>query len=921
MYNPDYILTDLELLAKYGLKPYSNREELSIQVTLLYCLKNGYSLNLDDDVSRQVSFFRELMKVLPENLVKVLGISVMRAHRFYDPEIVMNVYNASKKTNFLDTPEYKQVLVALIQNSEPFILNGCCNFKQTLFLAEILKDNHCDVLDYDEKKYPFLRALLSDKVTLNYSLDDVTYQEDSFYHFLIDELSAPLGIYPPNEAERAESSIMSMFYNIDGLACSTEEYLETIGGGAIEDYDVESEEILDDDCGWGYNFIILQPDEFSQTFFRFLDRYEYYDRILVPYLKEWQNTSSKEREIRSCIEERMLSQVISDGKDTYVLLHGWGDDMVRFKSFCNGKIVDFHNIPSGENGVPYEDIVENQYSLNPYLYMVTECDENHELVRLGDICSIDEEQFEDFLTSSKSLVLLPEYSFAKDLTDIYRNMETKREYVVEFPYDVNRSIYCGPHIHVTTNGEYILSNATGYYACPDRKNWALSLNKPEVSIEYLTYVLLNSACFNEFLASEPSSQILLNKKVAILRNYKEQEDVVLKFKIHYSAIVKTSHVYNVALLVPKCPDWTKTTMEECWYLKLQEFEHVIGDGGLLDILDKGQESLDAVIIDAVVDSVRDRYKGLRNLMAKVQGRNIPVYLYTDVDDEFLQDDLSEQEYQYFKEGRSFKPSDETAIDALVRNLRNELDGQDNKIARRRGEYIREFEAAEWLEQKFPKLNIVSALTFSLSQPNKSFNTLRGVLNSLYKAIMYEISNGSGLDQIKSVGMLPQLLRDGKYAHENQIVFIVKRDIMPLPLAVSLCYASQIVNGGSHEEDVEKMDVKGYLSHIRSEHLAHSVIRIVMDFILWLYEVNFEFDGFCESADLNELVSKTYSGVLQQAGLNEYFCETEEGRIHVFVKGKARLGAEIEITQVKHETKLRDKYKWITHTWNYKKENE
>jgi hypothetical protein len=56
-------------------------------------------------------------------------------------------------------------------------------------------------------------------------------------------------------------------------------------------------------------------------------------------------------------------------------------------------------------------------------------------------------------------------------------------------------------------------------------------------------------------------------------------------------------------------------------------------------------------------------------------------------------------------------------------------------------------------------------------------------------------------------------------------------------------------------------------------------------------------------------------------LNEYFCETEEGRIHVFVTGKARLGAEIEITQVKHEAKLLDKYKWRTYTWNYKKENE
>ena len=98
------------------------------------------------------------------------------------------------------------------------------------------------------------------------------------------------------------------------------------------------------------------------------------------------------------------------------------------------------------------------------------------------------------------------------------------------------------------------------------------------------------------------------------------------------------------------------------------------------------------------------------------------------------------------------------------------------------------------------------------------------------------------------------------------------------------------------------------------------MRITLDFVLWLREVNLEFDGYCESEDMNELYAVKCRGLLQQAGPNEYFCETEDHeRIHVLVKGKVILGAEIEITKVKHETKLRDKYKWITYSWNYKTE--
>ena len=79
---------------------------------------------------------------------------------------------------------------------------------------------------------------------------------------------------------------------------------------------------------------------------------------------------------------------------------------------------------------------------------------------------------------------------------------------------------------------------------------------------------------------------------------------------------------------------------------------------------------DAIIIDAVVDSVRDRYKGLRELLSKVRPKDIPVYLYTDVTVDLLQEDLHEEEFRYIIDGRYFQRAEEGAIERLVRNLRN-----------------------------------------------------------------------------------------------------------------------------------------------------------------------------------------------------------------------------------------------------------
>ena len=291
-------------------------------------------------------------------------------------------------------------------------------------------------------------------------------------------------------------------------------------------------------------------------------------------------------------------------------------------------------------------------------------------------------------------------------------------------------------------------------------------------------------------------------------------------------------------------------------------------------------------------------------------------MYTDVDDESLQDDLSEEEYQYVVEGKLFRRNEETSIDRLVRNLRTELDGEDNHTAKIRGQYVREFEAASWLDQKFPNLCIPSDLEYCISNPNDAFPKVRAMLNGLYKAIMRDISNGSGLDQVKNVGMLPSLLKDGKYDNKNQTAFVIRGSVMPLPLAISLRFASDIANGELHMEN-SKMDIRGYHRLVMSDNLAHAVIRVLMDFIIWLREVNFEFDGYClfEDANLPHVVD--WKGVLKQAGPREFYCDVEDvGPVRVLVDLNKlekicaeKVGKEISIKKVSVDTQMMDKYDW------------
>ena len=170
--------------------------------------------------------------------------------------------------------------------------------------------------------------------------------------------------------------------------------------------------------------------------------------------------------------------------------------------------------------------------------------------------------------------------------------------------------------------------------------------------------------------------------------------------------------------------------------------------------------------------------------------------------------------------------------------------------------------------------------------------------------------------MRDEGMFPTLMKDGTYIHNKQVLYALTEKVMPLPLAYSLRYASDILNGASHQEDVEYMDFKGYLDLMNSDNIAYAILGILMEFLLWLYEVKFKFKGYCIADDLKYSKTVNWKGILKQVSEKEFYCETAEGdlvRVYVnFQKnsknGIDRVNTEITIKQVSIETQMRSKYR-------------
>lgn len=864
MSNVDYHLTDSELLNKYGFKPCASYGSMAMNMIALYCARHGYHIEIYQEGEKQKEYLEQLACKLPRNPRMLLQSSVLDlASSFYADQFAWIDYIVRTVPKEEFQYEYPLVLSALCDQ-----LHIKCDDLALIKFEWAVKLYLSDVLPADEPYYAGAGGVLEDLI-----LSELIYSSDV----------PTIGIQSDesNPSQTTDDSDLDYYFD-----CSPR--------------DIE----------------VLQERDFNHELMHGLDRC--YERggfyAIFHYDTKFSTDTIKHELIKSMLEQGFVKEVITDGIRNIVVVGIYGGyDSVAFKYFDGQNIVEHEEL---RDPVPYPIIAGYGYNLYPSHYIEEKASDGKELVAIGDLCEIDDDSMQELIEDSRTYNSLPRYYFSNDIQEVLANAESPKNYRVS----LLASIYKGSHLHINSQGEMFLNNLPGYYMCPEDAGCALRIKDDLISSDYLAYVLHHNKLLAKFISTKPTTEILLKRKIAILKDRDSQDALMADFYEKTSSIVSSDSIYRVAIVdsvSSEEQDFMSWGLETCCYC------HIQGDEGLLFAIGKGDYTPDAIIVDAMVDSIRDRYKGLRELLAVVRKQEIPVFVYTDVPECYLQDDLYDEEYKYIVNGRYFSKSDDGSLEKLVKTLREELDGEDNVIAKIKGQYAREFEAANWLDSKFPKLNTASALTYALTQPNKSFTTLRGVLNRLYRLVFDEIRRGFSSDQVKNIGMLPALLRDGSFIDKDQAIYIVHGNIMPLPLAVALRYASDIANGAVHEEDVVKMDVKGYLSLLRSENLAHTLIRIIMDFILWLKEVNFEFDGYCTAEDVNMLHDVCWSGILSQGNnTEEYYCETSDaGKVHVNLRLKKDpiyLGKEIVITKVKREIKYRRKYQWVTYTWEYKK---
>ena len=668
---------------------------------------------------------------------------------------------------------------------------------------------------------------------------------------------------------------------------------------------------------------------------KYPERYDGIDRIV--YLSSKPGGTDRTL-LRAWMENGNLWGVIG----TYSLC-GWSStfgSIIILNLDCNDRSVHFLRSRADEivedkyigEPVPYEDIASFGYSLNPALYTHPDNPLGLPLVTLGELCEIDG----DCRGRERMGTRLPYYDFTADFKRLCLNASHPR--VDAYNSESSSALYHGPHVHISVNGgTAFVSHTPGSYHCQKIENIALKVRDNRVSEEYLAYVLTRDVSFMNFLLARPG-EALLKRRIAIHEDRSEQDAFIRKFQGFLDDNVLSNNYYRII--------WVDDSIDREKREKLSEVleERQVGVRWLTSVLDRedGLEAalegntgpVDAVVVDAGVESAKGRLKGLRKALALCMKAEIPVYVCTDVDRETIADDLQDSEFGYLSDGRLFARNGMVYVGSLVAALRRELDGSHDIAAEMRTEFRKELQAAEWLDDHLKRsgVHLVSDLSAAILRPRDSLNIIRGILNSLYGVIIREIGNRSleFLDR----GALPSLLDDRTYRDSNdgitKRVFVIRGEVLPKTLARSLRLATDIANGASHKETSDesrgRLRVAEYFSGMESDNIAWAVIRIVMDLILYMQKVECRFDGYCEVFDPYKPEPVDWTGTVIQSARKEFCCETDTGvRVRMDIpkdsSGRPSIpeaGRRIRIRKLYREGKFVELYEWYVKRpdWEY-----
>jgi hypothetical protein len=280
-------------------------------------------------------------------------------------------------------------------------------------------------------------------------------------------------------------------------------------------------------------------EEASQLTGDLMDHFwKFYERGVNYILLHYDGNSRYAYEtIRSIMEEGALNQVISDGEFIVIVSDFFvGGEDVTFRFFDGERLVEYEGI---SDPVPYSQIREYDCCLDPALYVEGDVEDGYSLVPLGELCEVDEDSMEEFVSDPKTYFALPRYHFSSDLQETFNDAYAPKQHRVSLSSDV----YKGPHVHVNARGGLFLNRAPGYYMCPDEKNWALRIKDDIISPEYLTYVLNYDRRLHYILSTiTPSISMLLKHKVRVLNERSRQQELVAEYLENTSPVVNSVEV-------------------------------------------------------------------------------------------------------------------------------------------------------------------------------------------------------------------------------------------------------------------------------------------------------------------------------------------------------------------------------------------
>jgi hypothetical protein len=586
--------------------------------------------------------------------------------------------------------------------------------------------------------------------------------------------------------------------------------------------------------------------------------------------------------------------------------------------------------------VPYTEIQMNENCLNIEAYIHDKVEDGMTLVRLSELC-LPPESMKDFDSPEPARLedMMPTYSMSSLLNVICSPLfrPTKGKY----NHTISQGSHPGTFLHIGRQGcsgiRECITRCDVPYQIDGEVRLSLPVDESKVSAEYLACVLMGYRPFGELISKCYYSRLFRRYKVAVTLDKAEQSKFVKSILAHCRDVVNSDGVYDVVCVGQNLSSEKVRNQLEGWNLTVQApLESVLDEGGLKDFLsDKDRaKTVNAIIVDPSADATGTRLKGLRRALALGMEKDIPVFVFSNLPQETLEEDLDEEEFEYCRNGRLFAAEEEDSLRKLATALRDDLDKNGTLETQLQARFSREFSAAKKVEALFGE-KVPEKLTRFLISPNQSLNDLRVSLEALLKTVADAIAPGTDLGKTKG-GWLAKFFLTG--AREDKEVtrkfYTLDGKLMEKTLATAVDFLYQILNGASHGDSAEEgneLNVLSYISESGTSNLAVSAVHIYMDFIVWLADTGGQFSAVCSARDSrDEIIPDNLTGILRCAGRNEYYIETPTdryGNIHiVFSKGgPIAVGSSVRVLAMSEETRLRKSYRWFATRWESCPDNE